>query len=199
MTEKEKTMTRDEALKRALRGSLHWTNDLIQSHEGNATSDQIEQWSVEGFLNSLKASGYEMNSEVELSNLRDRLAAAERGQKEAIAQMCRTARELGEAQGKLAGSELPGIIDGWRERAEAAERERDEARAVNAKLEGICADWKIQEESDVQTMRNLRTALEKAREGLESAGRQLADGNRVLTTGTIYATIAAIDAALKGE
>jgi hypothetical protein len=56
--EKEKTMTRDEALKRALRGSLHWANDLIQSHEGNATSDQIEQWSVEGFLASLKASGW---------------------------------------------------------------------------------------------------------------------------------------------
>lgn len=33
------------------------------------------------------------------------------------------ARKAGEAQGRLEASELAGVVDGWRERAEKAERE----------------------------------------------------------------------------
>ena len=37
------------------------------------------------------------------------------------------ARARGEAEGKLAASEMAGVVEGWKARAEAAEAERDEA------------------------------------------------------------------------
>jgi hypothetical protein len=128
-----------------------------------------DAWIVQQFLNErgareLSGHGATLGA---FERIRDRLAAAERGQKEALAQMCQTARELGEAQGKLAGSELPGVIDGWRERALDAERERDEARA--SEVEAITD----------QAMREIRIArlteaLEKAREA-EAVMRDFAD------------------------
>jgi hypothetical protein len=170
-----------------------------------------DAWIVQQFLNDRGArelSGHGA-ALAAFDCLRDRLAAAERGQKEAIAQMCKTARELGEAQGKLAASELPGIIDGWRERVLDAEREKDEARRNHLNVKGWWTHErnrarKLEVENDhlraaESRVTTLTEALEKAREGLESAGRQLADGSRIITTGTIYNTIAAIDAALKGE
>lgn len=38
-----------------------------------------------------------------------------------IREVCRLSRELGEAQGRLATSEMAGVVDGWRDRAERAE------------------------------------------------------------------------------
>lgn len=70
---------------------------------------------------------------VNLGDLRTILSAlttAEAARDEAIRQMSRLAWELGEAQGRLEGSELAGVVNGWRVRAETAERERDEARAL---------------------------------------------------------------------
>jgi hypothetical protein len=125
-----------------------------------------------------------------LATLRDRLAAAERGQKEAIAQMCKTARELGEAQGKLAASELPGIIDGWRERALDAERERDEWRkdAQTTRI-GMIA-WQYAATRAESRVTRLTEALKKAREYVASDFCP-SDWNESFLT--------AIDAALKGE
>jgi hypothetical protein len=155
-----------------------------------------DAWIVQQFLNErgareLSGHGATLGA---FERIRDRLETAERGQKEALAQMCKTARELGEAQGKLAASELPGVVDGWRERAEAAESR------VSA----------------------LTEALKKAREGLEpfaevaehDIGDSEADNDwfrpmnpkyaraPLLCVGVLRRTpaiISAIDAALKGE
>lgn len=48
-----------------------------------------------------------------------RIAELEAFQQHAIKQICELAREAGEAKGKLEGSEMPGIVDGWREKCEA--------------------------------------------------------------------------------
>jgi hypothetical protein len=182
-----------------------------------------DAWIVQQFLNErgareLSGHGATLGA---FERIRDRLAAAERGQKEALAQMCQTARELGEAQGKLAGSELPGVIDGWRERALDAERERDEARA--SEVEAI-TDQAMHE----IRIAHLTEALEKAREGLKpfaayrdaedergalgdkdetiecaSTPESHANPNQIVVTVGDFraarATIAAINAALKGE
>jgi hypothetical protein len=164
-----------------------------------------------------------------LATLRDRLAAAERGQKEAIAQMCKTSRELGEAQGKLAASELPGIIDSWRERALDAEREIEEVKEkhlfyfdVSTKQQIMLTDVHARAYAAESRVTQLTEALEKAREGLEpfaevaehDIGDSEADNDwfrpmnpryaraPLLCVGVLRrarATLAAIDAALKGE
>jgi len=54
--------------------------------------------------------------------------------REAISLMSEYAREAGEAKGRLEMSEAAGIVDGWRERAEAAEAERDGLRAALEEL-----------------------------------------------------------------
>jgi hypothetical protein len=135
-----------------------------------------------------------------LTTLRDRLAAAERGQEEAIAQMFKTARELGEAQGKLAASELPGVIDGWRERALDAERERDEAKELAlASYDNELRATDAAKSAESRVIR-LTEALEKAREGLlvfEDAyqhAKLLGDSYKAARK-----ALAAIDAALKGK
>jgi hypothetical protein len=46
----------------------------------------------------------------------------------AIREMTKCAREAGEAKGCLEASEWPGVVDGWREKCEALERERDALR-----------------------------------------------------------------------
>lgn len=63
---------------------------------------------------------YELHREI------DRLRAA---LADATREIAAYARRAGEAEGRLRASEWPGVVDGWRERAEKAERERDEARA----------------------------------------------------------------------
>jgi len=44
------------------------------------------------------------------------------------------ARARGEAEGKLAASEMVGVVDGWKDRAEAAEAARDTLKAGVARL-----------------------------------------------------------------
>ena len=51
----------------------------------------------------------------------------ERRAREALREVGKWAREAGEAKGRLEASELAGVVDGWRERAETAEAQRDEA------------------------------------------------------------------------
>lgn len=48
---------------------------------------------------------------------------------EAIREMSEWASKSGEAEGRLKASEWAGVVEGWKDRATTAERERDEARA----------------------------------------------------------------------
>ena len=61
-----------------------------------------------------------------------RIAELEAFQQQAIKQVCELAREAGEAKGKLEASELPGIVDGWREKCERLERRVAELEAERA-------------------------------------------------------------------
>lgn len=65
---------------------------------------------------------YRENLRDEVIELRARIAELEAFQQQAIKQVCELAREAGEAKGKLEASELPGIVDGWREKCERLER-----------------------------------------------------------------------------
>ena len=69
-----------------------------------------------------------------ITTLRARIAELEAAQQQAIKQVCELAREAGEAKGNLEASELPGIVDGWREKCERLERR-------NAELEAERAEW----------------------------------------------------------
>jgi len=69
-----------------------------------------------------------------ITALRARIAELEAFKQQAIKQVCELAREAGEAKGKLEASELPGIVDGWREKCERLERRV-------AELEKERAEW----------------------------------------------------------
>lgn len=64
-----------------------------------------------------------------ITAMRARIAELEAFQQQAIKQVCELAREAGEAKGKLEASELPGIVDGWREKCERLERRVAELEA----------------------------------------------------------------------
>lgn len=72
---------------------------------------------------------YRENLRDEVIELRARIAELEAFQQQAIKQVCELAREAGEAKGKLEASELPGIVDGWREKCERLERRVAELEA----------------------------------------------------------------------
>lgn len=76
-----------------------------------------------------------------ITTLRARIAELEAFQQQAIKQVCELAREAGEAKGKLEASELPGIVDGWREKCERLERRVAEltSRPTDPKLIGTNA------------------------------------------------------------
>jgi predicted nuclease with TOPRIM domain len=61
-----------------------------------------------------------------------RIAELEAFRQQAIKQVCELAREAGEAKGKLEASELPGIVDDWREKCERLERRVAELEAERA-------------------------------------------------------------------
>lgn len=78
---------------------------------------------------------YRENLRDEVIELRARIAELEAFQQQAIKHVCELAREAGEAKGKLEASELPGIVDGWREKCERLDRrvaalEKDRAEWV---------------------------------------------------------------------
>ena len=75
---------------------------------------------------------YRENLRDEVIELRARIAELEAFQQQAIKQVCELAREAGEAKGKLEASELPGIVDGWREKCERLERRVAELEADRA-------------------------------------------------------------------
>lgn len=70
----------------------------------------------------------------DLSTAAARAEKAERERDEAIRCLSEATRKQGEAEGKLAMSETAGIVEGWIDRAEKAEAERDAANAELARL-----------------------------------------------------------------
>ena len=54
--------------------------------------------------------------------------AVEAAKDETISQLSGISRELGEAEGKLAASEMAGVVEGWKKRAERAEAETERLR-----------------------------------------------------------------------
>ena len=84
---------------------------------------------------------YRENLRDEVIELRARIAELEAFQQQAIEQVCELAREAGEAKGKLEASEMPGIVDGWREKCERLERRVAEltSRPTDPKLIGTNA------------------------------------------------------------
>jgi len=65
----------------------------------------------------------------ECDALRAQLATAHSERDAAIAAMTEAARKRGEAEGKLAASEIAGVVEGWRDRALKAEAQLAKARA----------------------------------------------------------------------
>lgn len=65
------------------------------------------------------------------------LEKAEDERDAAIKALCEAAKAKGQAEGKLAASEMAGVVEGWKTRAEKAEAERDQAlaRAAAAAME----------------------------------------------------------------
>ena len=62
---------------------------------------------------------------------RDKLSKALAG---ALANLADASRARGEAEGKLAASEMAGVVQGWQERAERAEAEAERLREALSKL-----------------------------------------------------------------
>lgn len=86
---------------------------------------------------------YRENLRDEVIELRARIAELEAFQQQAIKQVCELAREAGEAKGKLEASEMPGIVDGWREKCERLERRV-------AELEADRAEWVGEREESIR-------------------------------------------------
>ena len=79
----------------------------------------------------------------EIDRLRAEIERLNNALTEAANQIGDLATRLGQAEGRLDASELVGVVEGWKARAETAEAERDEARAqvaVNAAVGKLPAD-----------------------------------------------------------
>lgn len=66
-----------------------------------------------------------------------RAEKAERERDEAIRALSEQSRLRGEAEGKLAASEMAGVVDGWKARAEAAEVKVKELESRVKELERV--------------------------------------------------------------
>jgi len=70
-----------------------------------------------------------LEADTAITALRAQLAEVEAERDAAIASMTDAARKRGEAEGKLAASEMAGVVEGWRDRAIKAEAALATARA----------------------------------------------------------------------
>lgn len=75
----------------------------------------------------------------------------------AIKAMCEAAKAKGQAEGKLAASEMAGVVEGWKTRAEKAEAERDKAVAAAyeaaAKICDGTAKYHMSDPDDIEVVR----------------------------------------------
>jgi hypothetical protein len=69
-----------------------------------------------------------------ITDLQARLAASDSALQSAMLECSKWAREAGEAKGKLEGSEMPGIVDDWREKCEGLERKLAASEARETRL-----------------------------------------------------------------
>lgn len=127
---------------------------------------------------------------------RDEAAAALKAQAEEIArlkeerafairEMSKWASACGEAEGRLKASQWPGVIDDWRERSEAAERERAEEWRKRREAEGDrdvsnAAALTLREERDALKAENekLRGMLEPLAAEADAWGDAVPDDHR---------------------
>lgn len=71
--------------------------------------------------------------QADLAAARAEIERLNNGLTDAACQISDLASRLGRAEGRLDASELVGVVEGWKARAEKAESERDEARAQVAR------------------------------------------------------------------
>jgi hypothetical protein len=81
-----------------------------------------------------------LEADTAITALRAQLAEVEAERDAAIAAMSEAARKRGEAEGKLAASEMAGVVEGWRDRALKAEARLATARADAVRVKPLV--WK---------------------------------------------------------
>lgn len=86
------------------------------------------------------------------------LAECRSARDEAIKLMSEYARQAGDAKGRLEMSETAGIVEGWRERTEKAEAQRDEALRRVEEVERDESQWKAiaDEQANLTALAELR-------------------------------------------
>ncbi len=95
------------------------TDDIVARLKNLATHPAARSW-VKSVAGDAATAIAERDAQIErLTRERD----------EAIREMSGWAAKAGETEGRLKASEWHGVIEGWKDRATTAERERDEARA----------------------------------------------------------------------
>jgi len=109
---------------------MPWDDDIAIAGEQAAAAITALRARIEEDQAQIAAlTTYRENLRDEVIELRARIAELEAFQQQAIKQVCELAREAGEAKGKLEASEMPGIVDGWREKCERLERRVAELEA----------------------------------------------------------------------
>ena len=111
----------------------------------------------------------------EIDRLRAEVERLNNALTEAANQIGDLATRLGQAEGRLDASELVGVIEGWKARAETAEAERDEARAQVAAAYEAAASIVVTGEPEISPItRHAITALipAHAKSALEAYGRE---------------------------
>jgi hypothetical protein len=92
---------------------------------------------------------------------------AEQERDEALRECARWASEAGEAKGRLEMSEAAGIVDGWRERAEAAESELQRVKAERDKARRVAEHLRTRAQAAEARSTRPEGLLEEAVKGLE--------------------------------
>ena len=106
----------------------------------------------------------------ERESTRDRLAQLESENADLRARLSEAHRQIGLLEGKLEASEMAGVVEGWRERAEKAEAdnaalrtERDEAESLLKRIDkAIGYDLLMEKQDHAEAILSLRTRAEKA-------------------------------------
>lgn len=107
------------------------------------------------------------------------------GLTDAACQISDLASRLGRAEGRLDASELVGVVEGWKARAEKAESERDEARAQVAAAYEAAAQWHD------NRIEEFRKQIEENTEYCEREGLRHSEGNAYCRDSIVNSRIAA--------
>ena len=120
--------------------------------------DKAQAWDAVAKANNRTA-----DRSAECADLRTRAEKAEDARDKAIHQLSEISRKLGEAEGKLAASEMAGIVEGWKTRAEKAEAEekrlRDLVQEMVLSRSDAQGDYRARAEKAEAEAKKLRAAL----------------------------------------